>query len=60
MVAFALAIFGSANGDTIEIPCSEFHPNIVLPCLCGLNDVNATKINCDSAVFPEFPLLPYR
>jgi len=44
----------------LEIPCAEFHPALDFPCLCGLNDVNATKINCDGAVFPDFPVLPYR
>ena len=44
----------------LEIPCGEFHPNLDFPCLCGLNEVNATKINCDGAVFPDFPVLPYR
>lgn len=48
-------IFGA-----VEIPCPEFHPDLDLPCLCGLNDINATRVNCDGAVFSEFPLLPYR
>ena len=30
------------------------------PCECSLNAINATRINCDGAVFAVFPLLPYR
>lgn len=44
----------------MEIPCVEFHPRLTIPCLCGLNKINATRINCDSVAFSEFPLLPYR
>lgn len=44
----------------LEIPCVEFHPKLDFPCLCGLNDINATKINCDGVAFREFPVLPYR
>ena len=54
-----LAMLGSVSCQ-LEIPCAEFHPALAFPCLCGLNDVNATKINCDGAVFPDFPVLPYR
>ncbi len=50
----------SANDFLVEIPCVEFHPQLDYPCSCGLNDINATRINCDGAVFAEFPLLPYR
>jgi len=52
-------VIGSVFGQ-LEIPCKEFHPALDFPCLCGLNEVNATKINCDGAVFPDFPVLPYR
>ncbi|CAB4055363.1 unnamed protein product [Lepeophtheirus salmonis] len=45
---------------TPMIPCAEFHAQLNIPCLCGLNEVNATVINCDESVFPEFPILPYR
>ena len=48
------------TGQQLEIPCSEFHPRFNIPCMCGLNEINATRINCDKAVFTEFPVLPYR
>ena len=48
------------NAQQLEIPCSEFHPRFNIPCMCGLNEINATRINCDKAVFTEFPVLPYR
>ena len=44
----------------LQIPCVEFHPRLTIPCLCGLNDINATRINCDGVAFAEFPILPYR
>ena len=44
----------------LEIPCVEFHPRLTIPCLCGLNEINATRINCDGVAFAEFPVLPYR
>ena len=44
----------------LEIPCVEFHPRLDFPCLCGLNEINATRINCDGVAFREFPVLPYR
>lgn len=44
----------------LEIPCVEFHPRLSIPCSCGLNDINATKINCDGVAFAEFPILPFR
>jgi len=49
-----------AAASTVEVPCPEFHPLLDLPCMCGLNEINATRVNCDGAVFAEFPLLPYR
>ena len=49
-----------AAADSIEIPCPEFHPSLDYPCKCSLNAINATRINCDGAVFAEFPLLPYK
>ena len=58
-VPLLLAIFAQPT-KSIEIPCEEFHPQMRYPCKCGLNEVNATVINCNSAVFAEFPLLPYR
>jgi hypothetical protein len=57
---FLLIFVFSGSSAQLEIPCSEFHPALDFPCLCGLNEVNATKINCDGAVFPDFPVLPYR
>ena len=60
-IAMALvALVAAAAADSIEIPCKEFHPSLDYPCKCSLNAVNATRINCDGAVFAEFPLLPYR
>lgn len=56
----ACVVVVSAAGDSIEIPCPDFHPALNYPCRCGLNLVNATRINCDGSVFAEFPLLPYR
>ena len=58
--AALLAVLSLATAATIEIPCPEFHPKLTYPCKCGLNEINATRINCDGAVFAEFPLLPYR
>lgn len=55
-----LAGLVTRSAAQLEIPCAEFHPALDFPCLCGLNEVNATKINCDGAVFPDFPVLPYR
>ena len=55
----ALAFTATCQGQ-LQIPCGEFHPQLDLPCKCGLNDINATRINCDGAVFLEFPVLPYR
>lgn len=66
LMANAAAFLAGADGApppsalSPEIPCQEFHPRMNFPCLCGLNDINATRINCDGAVFVEFPLLPYR
>lgn len=60
VIVVAMALVASSMGQTIEIPCEEFHPNFDIPCMCGLNDINATRINCNGVVFPEFPLLPYR
>ena len=50
----------NSTAQVLEIPCPEFHPRLTIPCLCGLNDINATRINCDKAVFTEFPVLPHR
>ena len=55
-----LLLLDRGCADTIEISCVDFHPLMRLPCKCGLNAVNATKISCDGAVFAEFPLLPHR
>ena len=49
-----------STAQQLEIPCSEFHPRFNIPCMCGLNEINATRINCDTSVFTEFPVLPYR
>ena len=51
---------GMTKAQQLEIPCPEFHPRLTIPCLCGLNEINATRINCDKSVFAEFPVLPYR
>ena len=56
----ARAQTSSPSSSSVEIPCPDFHPKLTYPCRCGLNDVNATRINCDGAVFAEFPVLPYR
>ena len=55
-----LAMPVNTNAQQLEIPCSEFHPRFNIPCMCGLNEINATRINCDKSVFTEFPVLPYR
>merc|ERR1719458_919470 len=59
-VALLAMLAMHAAADSIEIPCPEFHPSLDYPCKCSLNAINATRINCDGAVFAEFPLLPYR
>ena len=59
-MALVACMAATAAADSIEIPCKEFHPALDYPCKCSLNDINATRINCDGAVFAEFPLLPYR
>ena len=52
-------VHGAAK--TIEIPCVEFSSAINLPCQCSLNEINATRINCDNVVFGgDFPVLPLR
>lgn len=49
------------RATSLEIPCQDFSNNINIGCLCSLNEVNATRINCDHVVFPgDFPVLPYR
>ena len=59
-----LVLFTSLMSTTtlaqLEIPCIEFHPRLDFPCLCGLNDINATRINCDGVAFREFPFLPFK
>ena len=51
----------SGAAKTIEIPCVEFSSAINLPCQCSLNEINATRINCDNVVFGgDFPVLPLR
>jgi len=63
MVA-VLGIFvppAQAAANSQEIPCIEFSSAIQVDCLCSLNEVNATRINCDGVVFPgDFPVLPLR
>ena len=54
-----IGLCGQISGQ-LEIPCVEFHPRLTIPCLCGLNEINATKINCDGVAFADFPVLPYR
>ena len=54
------AVASLISAESIMIPCGEFHPKLAYPCRCGLNEINATIIDCDGAVFAEFPLLPYR
>ncbi len=58
LLFFTLVI--SLTSGQLEIPCVDFHPRLNFPCLCGLNDINATKINCDGVAFREFPVLPLR
>ena len=60
VIALALASPAAAKIASIEIPCVEFSSAINIPCLCSLNEVNATRINCDNVVFEDFPLLPRR
>ena len=61
MLASIVLIFLVDRGHAqLEIPCVEFHEKLDIPCNCGLNKVNATRINCDGAVFLEFPVLPFR
>ena len=55
-----LLLTASLTVGQLEIPCVEFHPKLNIPCQCGLNDINATRINCDGSVFLEFPVLPHR
>ena len=55
-----IAMTLNSTAQVLEIPCPEFHPRLTIPCLCGLNEINATRINCDKAVFTEFPVLPHR
>ena len=50
----------ATKAQELEIPCADFHPRFDIPCMCGLNEINATRINCDKSVFTEFPVLPYR
>ena len=51
----------NAAAKTIEIPCVEFSAAINIPCQCSLNEINATRINCDNVVFAgDFPVLPLR
>jgi hypothetical protein len=51
----------AGRATSLEIPCEDFSNNINIGCLCSLNEVNATRINCDNVVFPgDFPVLPYR
>ena len=60
IVLFLLLTGSQTTVAQLEIPCVEFHPRLDFPCLCGLNDINATRINCDGVAFREFPVLPYR
>ena len=57
---FVLGLMSVVVEAQLEIPCVEFHPRLTIPCLCGLNEINATRINCDGVAFAEFPVLPYR
>ena len=57
---FPFSALTAVAADSIKIPCGEFHPSLDYPCKCSLNAINATRINCNGAVFAEFPLLPYR
>ena len=51
----------SAAQRSQEIACVEFSAAINIDCLCSLNKLNATRINCDNVVFPgDFPVLPLR
>ena len=62
-VVFLVLVAGLMSTATLaqlEIPCIEFHPRLDFPCLCGLNDINATRINCDGVAFREFPFLPFK
>ena len=61
LLAASRAPSAEAKVASIEIPCVEFSSAISVPCLCSLNEVNATRINCDNVVFPgDFPVLPLR
>jgi hypothetical protein len=63
MAVMAAVTASGAEGraTSLEIPCQDFSNNINIGCLCSLNEVNATRINCDNVVFPgDFPVLPYR
>ena len=66
LLASLLLLLAASRGAeakvaSIEIPCVEFSSAISVPCLCSLNEVNATRINCDNVVFPgDFPVLPLR
>ena len=63
VVVVAAMVVGAVEGraTSLEIPCQDFSNNINIGCLCSLNEVNATRINCDNVVFPgDFPVLPYR
>ena len=60
---WAMVMVGSAGAKStsLEIPCEEFSADIRVDCLCSLNELNATRINCDNVVFEgDFPILPYR
>ena len=57
----SLPSLAEAAAETIEIPCVEFSSAINIPCQCSLNNINATRINCDEVVFAgDFPVLPLR
>ena len=63
VVVVMMVVVGAVEGraTSLEIPCQDFSNNINIGCLCSLNEVNATRINCDNVVFPgDFPVLPYR
>ena len=58
-VLFATPATGASSSQ--EIACVEFSSAINIDCLCSLNELNATRINCDNVVFPgDFPVLPLR
>ena len=51
LMAMLVSQYAVVVNAQLEIPCVEFHPRLTIPCLCGLNEINATRINCDGVAF---------